>query len=131
MSSLPFITLVFQTLTMSLKKYYPYCHRKLSRSIQRYPISCKRTPKNLHGFLVKAKLKESLPSNANRPKKVTRCNDGCCLTCKFICRFLISSMGYIISQLNPAPFFGTVSVTTLPIFLLFHRISVKYHALLR
>ena len=55
-----------------------------TRSIQRYPTSCIQTPKNLRDFLVKAKLKQSPPNNANLPKKVTRCNDGCCRTCKFI-----------------------------------------------
>ena len=43
-----------------------------------------RRPKNLRDFLVKAKLKQSPPNNANLPRKVTHCNDGRCRTCKFI-----------------------------------------------
>ena len=43
-----------------------------------------RRPKNLRDCLVKAKLKQSPPNNANPPKIVTRCNDGRCRTCKFI-----------------------------------------------
>ena len=34
------------------------------------------------------------------------------------CSFLILSIGYIVSQRDPAPFFGKLSVTTLSIFLL-------------
>ena len=41
-------------------------------------------PKKLRDFLVKAKLKQSPPNNANLPKKVTRCNDGRCRTYNFI-----------------------------------------------
>ena len=41
-------------------------------------------PKILCDFLVKAKLKQSPPNNANLSKKVICCSDGRCRTCKFI-----------------------------------------------
>ena len=57
---------------------------RCQEAFQDTPLLAYRRPKNLCDFLVKAKLKQSPPNNANPPKKVTRCNDGCCRTCKFI-----------------------------------------------
>ena len=51
-----------------IKEYYPIL--TLSRTIQRYPNSAYRRQKNLRDFLVKAKLKQSPPNNANPPKKL-------------------------------------------------------------
>ena len=57
---------------------------RCQESFKDIPLLVYRHSKNLCDFPVKAKLKQSPPNNANLPKKVTRCNDGRCPTCKFI-----------------------------------------------
>ena len=82
MSLLLLVTLVFKC----HKKYYPIltATEHCQEAFKDTPLLAYRRPKNLHDFLVKAKLKQSPPNNANPPKKVTCCNDGHCHTCKFI-----------------------------------------------
>ena len=82
-----------------IKKYYPIltATERCQKASKDTPFLAYRRPKNLRDFLVKAKLKQAPPNNANPPKKVTRCNDGRCHTCKFITHHLIpSSSSYII-----------------------------------
>ena len=69
-----------------IKKYYPVltATERCQEAFRDTPLPAHRCPKNLCDFLVKAKLKQSPPKNANLPKKVTCCNDGRCRTCKFI-----------------------------------------------
>ena len=70
LSSLLLITLVFQTLIMS-KKYYPIltATERCQEAFKDTPLLAHRRPKNLRDFLVKAKLKQSPPNNANLPEK--------------------------------------------------------------
>ena len=69
-----------------IKKYYPIltATERCQEAFKNTRLLAYRRPKNLRDFLVKARLKQSPPNNANLPKKVTRCNDGRCRTCKFI-----------------------------------------------
>ena len=69
-----------------IKKYYPIliATERCQEAFKDTPLLAYRCPKNLRDFLVKAKLKQSPANNATLPKKVTRCNDGRCHTCKFI-----------------------------------------------
>ena len=69
-----------------IKKYYPILTaiERCQEAFKDAPLLAYRRPKNLRDFLVKAKLKQAPPNNATLPKKVTRCNDGRCRTCKFI-----------------------------------------------
>ena len=69
-----------------IKKYYLIltATERCQVAFKDTPLLAYRRPENLRDFLVRAKLKQSPPNNANLPKKVTRCNDGRCRTCKFI-----------------------------------------------
>ena len=69
-----------------IKKYYSIltATERCQEAFKDYPLLAYGCPKNLRDFLVKAKLKQSPPNNANLPKKVTHCNDGRCRACKFI-----------------------------------------------
>ena len=76
----------FPNLNNVIKKYFPILTstERCQEAFKDTPLLAYRHPKNLCDFLVKAKLKQSPPNNANLPKTVTRCNDGRCRTCKFI-----------------------------------------------
>ena len=69
-----------------IKKYYPFltATERCQEAFKDTPLLAYRRTKNLCDFLVKARLKQSSPNNANPPKKITRCNDGHCRTYKFI-----------------------------------------------
>ena len=69
-----------------IKKCYPIliATEHCQEAFKDTPLLAYRCPKSLHDFLVKAKLKQSPPNNATLPKKVTRCSDGHCRTCKLI-----------------------------------------------
>ena len=69
-----------------IKKYYPIltATERCQEAFKDTPLLAYRRLKYLRDFLIKAKLNQSPPNNANLPKKVTRCNDGRCRTCKFI-----------------------------------------------
>ena len=69
-----------------IRKYFPIltATKRGSEAFIDAPLIAYRRPKNLQDFLVKAKLKQPSQSNKTQPNIISRCNDGCCRTCKFI-----------------------------------------------
>ena len=67
-------------------KYFPIltATKRGSEAFKDAPLIAYRRSKNLHDFLVKAKLKQPSQSNKTQPNIISDCNDGRCRTCKFI-----------------------------------------------
>ena len=68
-----------------IKKYYPIltASDRCKNAFKDPPLLAYRRPRNLRDTLVRAKIKTPKPSPSS-PRKITRCNDGRCKTCKFI-----------------------------------------------